>query len=116
MKITKKQLRRIIKEERARLEKQRANRRPLKESVTDMRHYEEQTDVISYDIAELFYEDMVGMYDEEPEMFGDRPRAAWEQEVAAAQAKLEQMVQQAIIKAVQGVEQGLHDGQFSKGM
>lgn len=115
MKITKNQLKRIIKEERAKLEKERSLK-PLKESVTDMRHYEEQTDVISFDIAELFFEDMIGMYDEEPEMFGDRPRAAWEQEVAAAQAKLEQMVQQAIIKAVQNVEQGLHDGQFSKGM
>ena len=40
MKITKKQLRRIIKEERARLEKQRANRRPLKESIADMQDYE----------------------------------------------------------------------------
>ena len=115
MKITKNQLKRIIKEERAKLEKKRSLK-SLKESVTDMRHYEEQTDVISFDIAELFFEDMIGMYDEEPEMFGDRPRAAWEQEVAAAQAKLEQMVQQAIIKAVQNVEQGLHDGQFSKGM
>ena len=115
MKITKRQLRRIIKEERAKMEKKRSLK-PLKESVTDMRHYEEQTDVVSFDIAELFFEDMIGMYDEDPEMFGDRPRAAWEQEVAAAQAKLEQMVQQAIIKAVQNVEQGLHDGQFSRGI
>jgi len=113
MKITKRQLRRIIKEERAKI-----NKRPkaLKESVTDMRHYEEQTDVISFDIAELFFEDMTGLYDEEPEMFGDRPRAAWEQEVAAAQSALETAVQQAIIKAVQDVEQGLHDGKFSTGI
>ena len=113
MKITKRQLRRIIQEERAKINKPA---KPLKESVTDMRHYEEQTDVISFDIAELFFEDMIGLYDEEPEMFGDRPRAAWEQEVAAAQSALETAVQQAIIKAVQDVEQGLHDGKFSRGI
>ena len=71
MKITKTQLRRIIKEEKAKL---------LKESVTDMRKYEEKTDVISLDLAELFHDDMRALFDQAPDMIKSS-REEWNREV-----------------------------------
>jgi hypothetical protein len=59
MKITKRQLRRIIREEKVKLQKKQIN-----ESVTDMRHYEEMIEGAAFDISERFMLDMGDMYDE----------------------------------------------------
>ncbi len=113
MRITKKQLRRIIKEERARLEKQKAARRPLKESIADMQDYQELIERFADQLATNFSEDMSGMYDDEPDMF-NQPRDEWEQEISAASNSLAGLITQAINKAVGQVEAELHDGQFSR--
>ena len=60
MKITKRQLKRIIKEEKAKL---------LHETVADMRHMEEAADQAASAISDLFGQDMMKLYDEEPEAF-----------------------------------------------
>lgn len=112
MKITKKQLRRIIKEERARLEKQKADRRPLKESIADMQDYQNLIETFADQLAANFEEDMSGMYDEEPDMFS-QSRDEWEQEISAASGALMKLVTQAINKTVGELEAELHDGQFS---
>lgn len=113
MKITKRQLRRIIKEEKAKL---------LRESVTDMRHYEEAADQAAIDMSDLFYNDMMKMYDEEPEAFAAqdpngsgmaRPdRSVWEQQVVYAQQEIDTAVARSIVEAIQSVEARLHDGEF----
>ena len=104
MKITKRQLRRLIKEEKAKL---------LRESVTDMRHYEEAADQAAIDISDLFYSDMMKMYDEDPEMFqGRSSKADWEQQVVYAQQEIDTAVARAIVEAIQSVETRLHDGEF----
>lgn len=113
MKITKRQLRRIIKEEKAKL---------LRESVTDMRHYEEAADQAAIDISDLFYSDMMKMYDEEPDAFATedpngsgmiRPdKSVWEQQVVYAQQEIDTAVARAIVEAIQSVEARLHDGEF----
>ncbi len=113
MKITKKQLRRIIKEERARLEKQRANRRPLKESIADMQDYETLIEKFAEQLAANFENDMSGMYDEEPDMFS-QPRDEWEQEISAASNSLVGLITQAINKTIGQVEKELHFGEFSR--
>ena len=114
VKITKRQLRRIIKEEKSKI--------LLKESVTDMRHYEEAAEQAAIDISDLFYEDMLKLYDEEPEAFAAqdpngsgmaRPdKSEWEQQVVYAQQEIDTAVARAIVQAIQGVETRLHDGEF----
>lgn len=112
MRITKKQLRRIIKEERARLEKQKASRRPLKESIADMQDYQNLIETFADQLAANFEEDMSGMYDEEPDMFS-QSRDEWEREISAASGALVKLVAQAINKTIGELEAELHDGQFS---
>ena len=60
MKISKRQLKRIIKEEKSKL---------LRESVTDMSHYDDAADRAAMDMSDLFYKDMMTLYDEEPDAF-----------------------------------------------
>ena len=112
MKITKKQLRRIIKEERARLEKQRATVRPLKESVTDMRHYEEMIEVFAFDVSERFMLDMGDMYEEDPEMFNQSPQE-WNKETMAASSELDRKVSLMVANAVKEMEAKLHNGDYA---
>jgi hypothetical protein len=103
MKITKSELRKIIKEEKAKL---------LKESVTDMRKYEEQTDVISLNLAELFHDDMRALFDQAPEMIKST-QEEWNREVEIASERLESLIQQSIIDAIQRVESELHNGTYA---
>ena len=112
MRITKKQLSRIIKEERTRLEKQKASQRPLKESIADMQDYQQLIERFADQLATNFAEDMSGMYDDEPDMFS-QTRDQWEQEISAASNALAGLVTQAINKTVGELEAELHDGQFS---
>jgi len=112
MKITKRQLRRIIKEEAAKLAAKRKPI-PLKESVTDMRKYEEQTDVVSLDLAELFHDDMRALFDQAPEMIKS-PREEWNREVEIASERLEDLIQRSIIDAIQRVEAELHNGDYAR--
>jgi hypothetical protein len=108
MKITKRQLARIIKEERQKLLKTNA----LKESVTDMRHYEEAIDAATFDIAEQFKEDMSSLYDANDGFA--QSGMEWEREVDAAAQALDQRMTQAIAEVIRAVEAELHDGQFSR--
>lgn len=108
MKITKLQLRRIIREEKAKLQKKQ-----LKESVTDMRHYEDMIETAAFDISERFMLDMGSLYEEDPEAFS-QPVQEWNQETLDASSDLERRISSAVAQAVQAVEQGLHDGQYSR--
>ena len=112
MKITKRQLRRIIKEEKARI---------LRESVADMRHFEEAADQAAERISDLFYNDMMKLYEEEPDFLLVGQRGAiekddWEQQVVYAQQEIDTGVSSAILRALEEVETRLHDGRyFSRG-
>lgn len=107
MKITRRQLRRIIKEEKAKLQKKQ-----LKESVTDMRHYEDMIEGAAFDISERFMHDMNNVYEQEPEMFSQSVQE-WNKETLDASSDLERRISLAVAQAVKQVEQGLHDGQYS---
>jgi len=107
MKITKNQLRKIIKEEQAKLQKKQ-----LKESVTDMRHYEDMIEDAAFNISERFMSDMGSMYEEEPEAFSQSVQE-WNKETLNASSDLERRISLAVAQAVQAVEQDLHDGQYS---
>ena len=107
MKVTKNQLRRIIREEKAKLQKKQ-----LKESVTDMRHYEDMIEDAAFNISERFMSDMGGMYEEEPGAFQQSVQE-WNKETLKASSDLERRISLAVAQAVQAVEQDLHDGQYS---
>jgi hypothetical protein len=111
MKITKKQLKRIIAEEHRRLRKKNL---VLTETIADMDNVEAEVYGSSVDIAQTFIEEMGVLFTEDPQMFqGRSTEAEWQQQVEWAGAELEQEVADAINAAIERVETRLHDGQFS---
>ena len=114
MKITKKQLRRIIKEERARLEKRRTRRRALRESIADMVQYEEMMEKVASQLSDNFGEDMMALFDEEPEAFEGSSKMDWQEQVTYAQQELDTRIPEAIRRAIEQVEMKLHDGQYAR--
>lgn len=104
MKITKRQLKRIIKEEKAKL---------LHESITDMNHYESKAEETATKFADMFYNDMMDLFINEPEAFeGRSSRDDWEEQVVYATQELESSLSYAISKAIEQIEINLHDGQY----
>ena len=107
MKITKRQLRRIIKEEKQKL---------LRESVTDMTDFGGMLDETVERIAWGFGDAMFRAYDEDPEMFAGRStQDQWERQVEAAQNDLVERLTSLATQAVNTVEMQLHDGQYRRG-
>ena len=107
MKITKKQLRRIIKEERAKL---------LNESVSDMGPLEEEANAAAARVSGQFLELMSSLYDEDPEMFAGRSsKREWAQQVNSARADLEETLIEVMNKAIEEIEMNLHDGAYHMG-
>ena len=116
MKISKRQLKRIIKEEKAKL---------LRESVTDMIHYEDASEKAAMDMSDLFYKDMMTLYDEEPDAFA-RPDPAggsgmtrdskevWQEQVVYAQQEIDTAVANAILRTIEEIENRLHNGDFTQ--
>jgi len=114
MKITKRQLKRIIKEEKAKL---------LRESITDMIKYENAFDAAATSAADMFVMDMMDLYDEEPDSFA-RPDASggmardsrenWNEQVTYAAQEIETSVAEAIRRAVETIESQLHNGDYSR--
>ena len=107
MKITKRQLKRIIKEEKAKL---------LSESVSDMMQIDAEVSQASSKIADQFLEMMFQLFDEDPEMFaGHSTEAEWEQQVNEARHDLEVQLRETINKTIERVEMSLHGGDYHGG-
>lgn len=107
MKISKSQLKRIIKEEKAKL---------LRESVADMANYQDMFERAALGVSDQFYDDMMKLYDEEPEAFAGHSSASeWEEQVVYAQQELDTGVAAAIERVVKEIEMMLHDGQYHRG-
>ena len=106
MKITKQQLRRIIREEKAKI-----RRKQLNESVTDMRKYEDMIENFTFEVTEMFRRDMESMIEEDPEAFSQTPQE-WDKEVMSATGVLDREISLAIVKAIQAVEAELVNGGF----
>ena len=107
MKITKRQLKRIIKEEKAKL---------VRESITDMSVHERAADEASSNLADLFYDRMMTLFTEDPEMFDGRSsKLEWEEQVTYATQEVESGLYNAISEVIQRIEMQLHDGQYHQG-
>ena len=106
MKITKRQLRRIIKEEKQKL---------LRETVADMSEYETLIERMATQLSNNFGEDMMKLFDEDPGMFqGRSTKEGWQEQVTYAQQELDTSIAHAIAKAIEEVETQLHDGQYDR--
>ena len=106
MKITKRQLKRIIKEEKA---------KPIRESVSDMDEFEATVVEEAGIIAGVFQSAMEQLFVEDPEMFQGRSTdEEWSQQVEDAAEELQETLVDAINNAISRVENQLHDGQYHK--
>jgi len=96
MRITKRQLRRIIKEEKQKL---------MRETIADMMSIEGAIDNLTAD----FQSQMDGLFREDPEMFAGRStEKEWKLQVDGAT----EMLANELARTVERVESMLHDGQF----
>ena len=107
MRITKRQLKKIIKEEKAKL---------LRESVADGIDFDDLITGVTQQISDM-YVDLMGaeLFDEDPEMFAGRStREEWLDQVNTAAIDLETQLSEAIRSAIGANETMLHDGQFMR--
>jgi hypothetical protein len=112
MKITKRHLKRIIKEEKDKLRK-RPRRRVIKETVADMKEFQDAMENAANDMSDRFGDDMMKLFDEDPAMFDGRSsREEWEQQVVYAQQELDTGIVHAIEQKIEEIETMLHDGQY----
>ena len=103
MRVTKRQLKRIIAEERRKL---------MTESAADMRELEDEISSASFGVATVFSE---LMYKLKGEMDPGDISPTWDDEVEAAETALEMKLRADIEKTVQMIEAQLHDGAFYRG-
>ena len=103
MKITKRQLKRIIAEEKQKI---------MNESVTDMSDVYTVVAQAAIDVATKFEDKMYQLKDE---MGPGEISPTWDDEVDRAGDAMEDAVENAINAAVQKIEAQLHDGNFYRG-
>ena len=103
MKVTKKQLRKIIREEKARL---------LGESIVDMVGFEDVISKASGMVGDAFLEHMSMLPGESPEVLVDLgiDELTWEDALNEAVLELDSAVGNAIAEAVQNIEAALTSG------
>lgn len=91
-------------------------RRIINETIADRNDYEDAISTAAERISSMFGEDMLRLFQEDPEMFtGRSTQGQWSSQVNKATSDLVTDIQTAIEKAVEGVETRLHDGQYHKG-
>ena len=106
MKITRRQLRQVIKE---------ALTRPLRESITDMSEMENLIGDLAGGIADKFGAQMDLLWDEDPSMMrqqGYTDKTQWTRQVGRAEIALEDSLQEIIAKEIKDIEIQLHGGDY----
>ena len=112
MKVTKNQLRRIIKEETQKMLRESNKRQSelVTETVADMRQLEDEVSKAAYGVSNMFAELMYQLAEE-----GDvEVSPTWDDEVDMAMSELDDLIRQRINAAIESVEQRLHNGDFSR--
>jgi len=95
MKITKRQLKRIIREERSRL---------LSEQVTDGLAFQNRLEASATEVSDFFGETMHILFSEEPEMFEGVTSEQWDARLQDAQLDLDTRLVRAMEEAIAEVE------------
>ena len=105
MKVSQRQLRKIIREERARL---------LSEQLTDDMDWQDLLASTARQVSDKFGEDMSILFDEDPEAFqGRSTRAEWDEQVQNAQLELDSGLVTAMEEYIAEVESRLHGGDYT---
>jgi GAF domain-containing protein len=105
MKVSKRQLKKVIREERARL---------LSEQLTDDMDWQNLLESVSRQITDKFGDDMGILFDEDPEAFrGRSTQEEWEAQVHNAQLDLESGLVIAMEEYIADVEARLHGGDYT---
>ncbi len=106
MKVSKKELRKIIREEKARL---------LRESIVDMVSMEDVITKASGTIGDAFVDHMMKLPSEDPDVLADLgiDEVAWEDAVNEAVHDLDSSVGNAIAEAIQNIEAALTSGDYA---
>jgi len=105
MKVTQRQLKKIIREERTRL---------LKEQLTDAVDWQNLLENMSVQVADKFGDDMAILFDEDPEAFrGRSTREEWDSQVHNAQLELESGLVTAMEEVIAEVESRLHGADYT---
>ena len=114
MKVTKRQLRKLVRENM--LEGHRQDL--VTESIMDMNLMQDVLGSFPDSMGGAFGDQMMKFFwdedSEQTDTFRDTSEAQWEQEVFAAQEHLVNLLVEVIEKAVEETEAMLHDGQFRK--
>ena len=108
MKITKRRLRQIIKEEKCSL---------LSETIVDTGLFDAAVKNAVKEISDQFGESMMRLWDEDPVMMGNRysDKLEWQQLVTYAQQELDTGLEYVIEEKITEAETKLHGGQLSGG-
>jgi hypothetical protein len=105
MKVSKRQLRKIIQEERARL---------LSEQLTDGTDWQDLLAKHAAQVSTKFGDDMDILFDEDPEAFAGRStREQWSDQVHNAMLELDTGLVAAMEDVIAEIESRLHGGDFS---
>ena len=106
MKITKKQLRQIIKEELS---------NTVNESIADMSDMERMIGDLAGEVADKFGEAMESLWDEDTAMMrqqGYTDKSQWTRQVGSAEIQLEETIQNMVTQAINDIEMRLHGGDY----
>jgi|LWDU01.1.fsa_nt_gi hypothetical protein len=107
MKVSKRQLKQIIQEERSRL---------LSEQLTDGSDWQDLLLLKAGSISDQFGTDMGVLFDEDPGAFAGRStRPEWDEQVHNAMLELDTSLVAAMEEVIADVESRLHGGDYTRG-
>ena len=105
MKVSKKQLSKIIREEKARL---------LKEQLTDSIEFQNLLESVAEQVSDFFGQQMQILFSEDPEAFAGRTtQDEWDEQVQNAQLELDTGLVTAMEGKIAEIESRLHSGDYS---
>jgi|LWDU01.1.fsa_nt_gi hypothetical protein len=82
-------------------------------SVSDIDDYQDLANNAATSVADQFYKDLAGLFEEIPDAFeGHSTKAEWQAQVDNAKEWLQDAIAHAIIEEIEIAETWLHDGNF----
>ena len=106
MKVSKKQLRKIIQEERTRL---------LKEQLTDSTDWQNLLESVVHQVSDKFGEDMQILFSEDPGAFeGRSTQDEWDEQVHNAMLEMDTTLVRVMEQEIADIEARLHGGDYTR--
>jgi hypothetical protein len=87
----------------------------LRETIADAQTFEARIDEMASEVSDMFGEDMMKLFAEDPEIFqGRSSESDWQEQVTYAQQELDTGIASAIAEKIEEIETMLHDGQYQR--